>query len=268
MENQDENVPVQLELFEEVESSFVYDDGLSSFEIYLGDVIDFLKTIPDKSVDMILTDPPYESLEKHRMIGSKKRLVNWFKVIPNSLFEDLFKEFHRILKKNTHLYVMCDQETMFAIKPVGEKVGFKFWKPVIWDKMSMGLGWHYRARYEMVLFFEKGKRKLTNMAQSDVVQVRKVFNRYPTEKPVDLLKVFIENSTLPGEVVLDPFMGSGSCGEACLTTGRRFIGNDISKASYGLSKRRLLDISDKLNATKPAPLSVPTTQDTGDNNET
>jgi site-specific DNA-methyltransferase (adenine-specific) len=212
------------------------------YSISHSDVLAFLKTIPDQSVDLILTDPPYESLEKHRAIGSDPRLKNWFSVIPNSMFEDLFKEFFRILKKNCHLYVFADQETMFAIKPIGEKHKFKFWKPIIWDKCKIGMGFHYRARYETILFFEKGKRKLNNLGIPDVLAVKKIYNKYPTEKPVDLLKIFLEQSTTPGCVVLDPFMGSGSCGQACLEMGRLFIGNDISQVSIDLATKRLEDI--------------------------
>ena len=51
---------------------------------------------------------------------------------------------------------------MFVVKPIAESVGFKFWKPLIWDKQKMGMGYHYRARYEFILFFEKGKRHLND----------------------------------------------------------------------------------------------------------
>ncbi|MCV5901774.1 site-specific DNA-methyltransferase, partial [Escherichia coli] len=82
----------------------------------------------------------------------------WFEIFPNARFEELLREVYRVLKKNAHFYLFCDQETMFVIKPIAEKVGFRFWKPIIWDKVSIGMGYHYRARYEYILFFEKGKR--------------------------------------------------------------------------------------------------------------
>ena len=69
-----------------------------------------------------------------------------------------FDAAYRVLKKHAHLYVFCDSETMFVAKPLGEAAGFKFWKPLIWDKRTIGMGYHYRARYETILFFEKGKR--------------------------------------------------------------------------------------------------------------
>ena len=78
-----------------------------------------------------------------------------------------FAEIYRVLRRDSHFYLFCDQETMFVAKPIAEAAGFKFWKPLVWDKCSLGMGYHYRARYEFVLFFEKGKRKLRNLGIPD-----------------------------------------------------------------------------------------------------
>lgn len=127
------------------------------------DAITWLRTIESNSVDLVITDPPYESLEKHRKIGTTTRLKNsksssnqWFEIFPNERFEELVSEIYRIMKKNSHFYLFCDQETMFVIKPIAESMGFKFWKPIVWDKVSIGMGYHYRARYEFILFSRKG----------------------------------------------------------------------------------------------------------------
>ena len=61
---------------------------------------------------------------------------------------------------------------MFVAKPVGEAAGFKFWKPLVWDKCTIGMGYHYRARYECILFFEKGKRKLNDLGIADIIEHR------------------------------------------------------------------------------------------------
>jgi site-specific DNA-methyltransferase (adenine-specific) len=118
-----------------------------SFKIGNEDAIQWLKKQKDSSIDLLITDPPYESLEKHRKIGTTTRLKNsksssnqWFEIFPNSRFEELFKEVYRVLSKNSHFYLFCDQETAFVAKPIGEKAGFKFWKPLIWDKMAIGMG--------------------------------------------------------------------------------------------------------------------------------
>jgi site-specific DNA-methyltransferase (adenine-specific) len=135
-----------------------------------GDAVAWLAQLPSASVDLVVTDPPYESLEKHRAVGTTTRLKHsksssndWFTVFPNARFRELFEQVHRVLKKDTHFYLFCDQETAFVAKPVGEEVGFKFWKPLVWDKAKIGMGYHYRSRYELILFFEKGKRRLNDL---------------------------------------------------------------------------------------------------------
>jgi DNA modification methylase len=111
------------------------------FQLTQGDAVTWLRTLPAGSVDLVITDPPYESLEKHRAIGTTTRLKHskassndWFEIFPNSRFPDLFTEVYRVLKKDTHFYLFCDPETMFVAKPLAEAAGFKFWKPLIWDK--------------------------------------------------------------------------------------------------------------------------------------
>lgn len=206
-----------------------------SYIINNEDAIDFLSKIEDQSIDLIITDPPYESLEKHRSIGTTTRLKKsksssniWFDIFPNDRFESLFDQCYRVLKNDRHFYLFCDQETAFLVKDIGERAGFKFWKPIIWDKMKIGMGYHYRSRYEFILFFEKGKRKLNDLSIPDVLSVSKVFNRYPTEKPVALNEILINQSTQISEIILDPFCGSGSTGVAAVLNQRNFIGNDLA----------------------------------------
>ena len=155
--------------------------------LHQGDAVDWLRELPNASVDLIVTDPPYESLEKHRAVGTTTRLKHskassndWFDIFPNDRFHELFVELYRVLKKNSHFYLYCDQETMFVAKPIAESVGFRFWKPLVWDKMKIGMGYHYRARYELILFFEKGKRKLNNLSIPDIIQVPLIYRLYPT----------------------------------------------------------------------------------------
>ncbi|MFZ3446104.1 DNA-methyltransferase [Vibrio harveyi] len=210
------------------------------------DAVSWLRTLDSESADLIVTDPPYESLEKHRAKGTTTRLKvsksssnQWFNIFPNERFEELLVEIYRVLKKNRHFYLFCDQETMFVVKPIAEKVGFKFWKPIVWDKMAIGMGYHYRARYEFILFFEKGKRKLNDLGVPDVLQAKRVWKGYPTEKPVELIQVLIEQSSSEGELVLDPFFGSGATFVAADSLGRKWAGTDISESAHEYFLNRL-----------------------------
>ena len=232
------------------------------FELSTGDAVDWLREKPAESIDLLITDPPYESLEKHRAVGTTTRLKHsksssndWFTIFPNARFGELFAEAFRVLRRHTHFYLLCDAETMFVAKPAAEAAGFKFWKPLVWDKQSIGMGYHYRARYEFILFFEKGKRRLNNLGIADVIAVPRVRGGYPAEKPPEVAEVLIAQSSLPGELVVDPFMGSGSTGVAALRLGRRFHGNDLNPDAVTAADARLRTVE----AATPAPTAAPTT---------
>ncbi|EPM5584629.1 DNA-methyltransferase [Vibrio vulnificus] len=208
-------------------------------KVYKEDAVTWLRTLENESVDLVVTDPPYESLEKHRSKGTTTRLKHsrsssndWFTIFPNERFDELFREIYRVLKKGSHFYLFCDQETMFVAKPIAEDMGFKFWKPLVWDKQAIGMGYHYRARYEFVLFFEKGKRKLNDLGIPDVLECKRVWRGYPTEKPVELLETLIKQSTEEGELVIDPFFGSGATLVAAQNLGRAFKGSDVSDSAH------------------------------------
>jgi DNA modification methylase len=364
-----------------------------TFHLAQRDAVVWLRTLPSESIDLVITDPPYESLEKHRAIGTTTRLKHskassndWFSIFPNDRFPELFAEVYRVLRRNTHFYLFCDPETMFVAKPLAEKAGFKFWKPLIWDKClgpdtllwtergtlriadvrvgdrvaipeggttevrakrrtraqalrmalsdgttlvashehifalpdgrqveagtlmvgqplhtrpirrrtidpvtqlyttmlvqearpimidaideigeqelidisiedrdelfllangvvthncKIGMGYHYRARYECILFFEKGKRKLSDLGIADILEASRISGGYPAEKPSAVSEVLVRQSTEPGQLVVDPFMGSGSVGVAAVTNGRLFGGNDLCKEAVDITRGRL-----------------------------
>jgi site-specific DNA-methyltransferase (adenine-specific) len=216
-----------------------------TYAIAEADAVEWLRALPDASVDLVITDPAYESLEKHRAVGTTTRLKHsksssndWFTIFPNSRFLELFREVHRVLRKDSHFYLFCDPETAFIAKPLAEQAGFKFWKPLVWDKCSIGMGYHYRSRYEFILFFEKGKRKLHDLGIADVITQKRIRNGYPTEKPVEVSEVLVKQSSEEGALIVDPFMGSGSVGLAALRNGRHFAGADISASAYDTAKQR------------------------------
>lgn len=217
-----------------------------AFQIEQSDAVEWLRKLPAGSINLIITDPAYESLEKHRAVGTTTRLKKskasnneWFEIFPNARFGELFAEFYRVLAPNSHLYLFCDAETMFVAKPIAEKSKFHFWKPIVWDKKHIGMGYHYRSRYEFILFFEKGKRRLNNLGIPDVLEATRVRNGYPTEKPVALIEILVGQSTQPGDVIADPFCGSGATALAALKLQRRFTGADLSLTAVQFAKERI-----------------------------
>lgn len=122
--------------------------------------------------------------------------------------------------------------------------GLAFFHSVIWDKLNPGLGQRYRRRHEMLMVAtRKGSRIRWNPAIKpipNILQASPPRNRlHPNQKPEGLLQRIVEAHSLPGDVVLDPFMGSGTTGVAALREGRRFIGIELSPEHYETACRRI-----------------------------
>ena len=223
------------------------------------DAVHALRAMAPSSIDIVVTDPAYESLEKHRARGTTTRLSHskassndWFNIFPNSRFPDFCAELYRVLRPGSHCYVMCDDETSDVLKPELAAAGFKVWKRLVWDKMKIGMGYHYRARYEFILFAEKGKRKLADLGVpdvlkgpaaldeiDDVLEVPRVWRGYPTEKPVELAEILIRQSAGAGDILCDPFMGSGAFGVAAVKHGLDFIGIDACEEAFEAASARV-----------------------------
>lgn len=204
--------------------------------------------------DCIITDPPYWTLNKWRNIGTTTRLgghkdkekqddSKWFDTIDREELWEVLIAFDNILKNNSHAYIMCDHEVMSIIlgwvRESGE-LSFNYSKPLIWDKINPGMGYHWRATHEYIIMLEKGKLKLNNLGSSDILRHKRVTNGYPTEKPLSLIEELLLNSTKEGDWVLDPFCGSGVVGEACQKHNRNCVLIDSSGIAINISKERLL----------------------------
>ena len=204
------------------------------------DAVEWLRSLPPESVALIVTDPAYESLEQHRNHGTTVRLKDWFPIFPDSRMKELLVALHRVLKQDSHCYLMCDQPTGLFLYQLNQQLQlFTFHKFLVWDKKSIGTGYHYRAQHEWIAFLSKGTRPLASRSISDVLRFKRIRNVYPTQKPVELMSVLIEQSSLPGDVVADCFAGSGAAGAAALALGRRFWGADISERAIAICKERL-----------------------------
>jgi site-specific DNA-methyltransferase (adenine-specific) len=226
------------------------------------DALKGMRDLPSRSVDLIVTDPAYDTLEKWREQGTTTRLSHskqssndWFPVVDMDYLREVIRESFRVLKRNTYLFVMCDYFTSIELHDAAVKVGFDPKKPLIWEKVgkkmpvkcpncrvqvthiqgrgSPGMGYPFRSQYEMVYFAQKGKRKPPeNKSVRDVLRFQRLKGNdlWPTEKPVPLLELLIKQSSNPGDLVLDPFAGSGSTLVAAAKLGRQYLGFDESIA--------------------------------------
>ena len=226
---------------------------MSDIKLYNGDCLELMKLIPDKSIDLILTDPPYKITARGNGGNSggmfQKKEVNNGKVFKvNDLeIEDWLPEFYRVLKDGTHCYIMTNNKNITHYLSVIDSSLFHFIKNLIWVKDNKIMGQTYMSQFEYVIMLRKGKHKRINdCGQSDVLQIpnKKMKNLegktiHDTEKPVKLNEILIANSSNEGETVLDPFMGVGSCGVACINTNRNFIGIELDEEYYNIAKEKI-----------------------------
>lgn len=223
------------------------------------DSLDEIKNMSDKSVDLIFTDPPYWTLNKWRDVGTTTRLggnrkeekrdeSKWFETIDeNELFEFMC-QCYRILKDDRHALIMCDGQTLKWVLGYAEEADFNYYKPLVWDKVYQGMGYHFRSRHEYIVLLDKGKnRKPKNLGLPDIITIPMIKNNaYPTEKPIELPKLFIEQYTEDNETVLDPFMGGGSTIIAAKLSNRNAIGFDSNPEAIRLTQDRLNNIENYL----------------------
>ncbi len=123
-----------------------------------------------------------------------------------------------------------------------EKVGFKFQNLLVWKKNNATPSQYYMQCCEFILLLKKGYSKpINNIGTMNCFEIPNIIGNklHPTEKPVELMKILVENSTNKGDVVLDAFMGSGSTGIACKMLERDFIGIEIDKTFFDIAKERI-----------------------------
>lgn len=218
-----------------------------------GDCLEQMKEIPDGKVDLIVTDPPYKVTSRGNC-GNAGGMMRKDASMKGKIFQhndisckDYAPEFYRVLKDGSHCYVMTNHVNLIEMLNVFTDAGFHFIKSLIWNKGNKIMGKYYMSQFEYILFLRKGRGvKINNCGTGDILSVKNKKtktedgkNLHDTEKPVELMKILIENSSKPAEIVLDPFMGIGSTGFACVNTGREFIGIELDERYYEIAKKRI-----------------------------
>jgi DNA modification methylase len=242
-----------------------YDDGRCV--IYHGDCREVLPTLAAESVDFIFTDPPYGHNNNnngdlaHRREaalglvkagkaepGAARPIANDDPETANELVRWFYGEARRLLKPGC-CCCCCGggggPDPQFARWSLwmDELIGFK--QAVVWDKGGLGMGWHYRRNYELVLVAEKPGAACRWFGGNDVANVvrlpgiKPTESDHPTPKPVSLPARFIEWHSALNDLVLDPFMGGGPTARAAKSAGRRFIGVEFEERYCEIAAKRL-----------------------------
>lgn len=218
-----------------------------------GDSREEMKKLKSKSVDLVLTDPPFAiALDK----GFKSADSWGGKVYDDELREvmdtiDLvMTECFRVLKDDRHMYVFFAVQHYDYVKKLLLDKGFHVLDvPLVWHKTggagAGGSEYAYASNYEMCFLCMKGRRALTKLGESNVfVEPRVAPQRkvHPTEKPTALLRKFVHQSSVPGELVIDPFAGSSATLIAAFQTRRQAWGCEKDKEYYGKGLLRIKEI--------------------------
>ena len=219
-----------------------------SYKLYQGDCLEIMGGIKDKSVDLIVTDPPY--LMDYQ--SNRRKKEDRFDKIKNDkgnymLIQDYLEECYRIMKDNTAIYCFCSWHNIDFFKNEFEK-HFKLKNILVWNKNNHGTGdlkGSYAPKHEFILFGHKGRTLLREKRIADVIDCPKISSNkltHPTEKPQDLLEIFIKQSSDAGSIIFDGFMGTGSCGIAAKKLNRNFIGIELDEKYFNIAKNRLENI--------------------------
>lgn len=215
--------------------------------IYLGDCLELMRGIPDGSVDMALTDPPYTMTKR-----GKSCRPNWMKnnmgnnvfvgKVPDSLL--WMKEIFRVLKEKTHFYTFCNTNDLRKYLNDAAAAGFKFHNLIsVIKDTGMPNRW-YLKQTELLLFFRKGSAKpINDMTSRDNIKVimpkQSTGKLHITQKPLSLIEKLIYNSSNAGDLIFDPFVGSGTTCLAAKNLNRQFIGMEKEEKYFEIAKRRL-----------------------------
>ena len=223
---------------------------MEQIQLYHGDCLELMQYLPDESIDLVATDCPYHIVQggctnkgKGNGIFQKENASDGKLFTHNEIsFSEWLPEVFRVLKPDSHCYIMINGRNLKELQQAAENAGFAFQNLLVWDKGNVTPNRYYMNACEFILMLKKGKSKtINNRGTSSILRYKNPVGKklHPTEKPVDLMQVLIENSTNMGDVVLDPFMGSGSTGVACVNTGRKFIGMELDRGYFEIAQKRI-----------------------------
>ncbi len=208
-----------------------------------GDAWEKITEIETESIDALFADPPYPWLNHHIETGTTRKKDGHLSYETRELDTAILKEMFRVLKSRkegagingqrisggAHLFIFVPAPTgdtwnhIDSLIKEAEKVGFRFNKLFIWDKINIGMGYNGRNRYEGILFMSKGERLIPyDLSIPDVLSVRRPDIAkcvHESEKPAELYEKLIRLSTRAGDVILDLFAGSANIAMAALALG-------------------------------------------------
>jgi len=206
------------------------------------DCLEGLKQIDDKSIDCVITDPPY--FLGFKSTGKELGREDWGnQSLLAPIFDALFKELARVLKPNGRVFMFTHWKTYPALYLSAIK-HIRVSNLIVWDFGWIKAGRQFRFTHELVLHATMPEAKSPkNRGTSDVWRIKPVNHTRPrfhlAEKPVEIIRKMLEETTEPGDLILDCFMGSGTTAVACKQMNRDFIGFEIRQDFVDIANKRL-----------------------------
>ena len=212
--------------------------------LMLGDCLERMKEIPDGSVDMVLTDPPYGISYQSNRRTATERFNKISQDSELSWLDSFCDEIYRVMRDNSAAYVFCSWHKVDVFKVALEQK-FKIKNLLVWVKNNHGSGdlrGAYAPKHEFIFFAQKGRCLLRDGRRPDILEYAKVSGGkmvHPTEKPTDMLERLVKDASDEGDIILDPFMGSGTTGVAAKNLNRSFIGIEMDEGYFNIAKERI-----------------------------
>ena len=225
-----------------------------------GDCLEILPTLEAGSVDAVITDPPYGinyvSSRTTRPDGTPRIKRNTF---GNDVFDDVWLPLVFInCASDAFLYCFTHWRVAELWRNSIKDAGFKIVQKLIWNKCHWKMGdlKYYGSQTEEVWFAVKGRpdmnweHRIGNLfSSSSSAYLREGQFDHPTQKSEDIIRGFVLDCSGDNDTILDPFMGSGTTGVACVETGRNFIGIEIDADYFAIAQRRIADAQSRMNGT-------------------
>lgn len=206
-----------------------------------GDCLDIL---PTTKADCVITDPPYcsggfqETGKKQGSIGTRADDSIQLDNLSTRGYIALIREFCRAIHSADEFCIFTDWKMWTFVVEGAELGGVKTRNMLVWGKEQMGMGMPWRNQHELIYYGKRTPAKINSGKFGNVLKFpRTGNNEHPTEKPVGLMQSLIENAS--GEIICDPFMGSGTTGVAAARLGRPFVGIEIEPLYFDVACRRI-----------------------------
>ena len=221
--------------------------------LYLGDCLEILPTL--SGVDAVIADPPYSSgartMTSIRGRGGMTRGEQWANdPLANDqmtsigfiwLMRAVAGDCASLLPMGGSFLCFIDWRQYPQLYGAIETVNLRVQTMIVWDKVAFGMGNGFRNQHELLVHASRGVPTIHDRSVGNVISCKRISSSedHPTEKPTEVYAQIIPVVTELGQTILDPFMGSGTTGVACVNLGRKFIGIEIEERYFSIACRRI-----------------------------